>query len=238
MPSLDDLRAELDDLAARVERVHGVDLDAGRSWVCFGSFVLYLHRLREQFGDVDIFVSPAMFDRLGRRPQWSRRRPDPADPPYLERSYSGVPVHVFADWTAKDPEVDARQCRRASERVHDWPCAFLDVIRLHKAMSRKHGPDAHPKHALDVAAIDRFHATGERVAAERLLEAPAPLALPVTTRKATGGYELYARFVQAEQELAGRGPLGDAVVAYRWQQLSRRAQRAWEHVARAREVAA
>lgn len=157
--NIDLLRAELNEAAA-----HTGDLghpsptpmpETGRPWALFGSTVLLLHGIREQVGDVDVFVTHSIWEYLARRVAWSVHLPDPDDPPYLERHVGGYKVHAFYAWTLKDPEVDALQCRRAAELVHGWWCTPLDLIRVHKAMARKHGDNPRmAKHHRDVEAID------------------------------------------------------------------------------------
>lgn len=151
--NLDPLRDELDAAAAAA----GLSGAAGlRPWVLFGSTVLLLYGLRDRVGDVDVFVDPAITRVLRARPGWTVHTPDPADPSFLERTVDGETVHVFDDWTSRDPEVCALQCRAAAVLVHGWWCTPLQIIRMHKAMSvAKHGDElGQAKHLPDIAAID------------------------------------------------------------------------------------
>lgn len=128
-----------------------------KTWVLFGSAVLLLHGLRREIGDVDVFVRYSAWRELDRS-VWAYNRPDQNDPPFLERECAGHKVHAFHTWTDKDPEVDARQCRRAAEAVAGWWCTPLGLLRMHKAMSvAKHPADARQaKHLPDIEAIDAY----------------------------------------------------------------------------------
>lgn len=153
--NLDPLRDELDEAAA------AAGLGVGeRPWVLFGSVVLLLYGLRHFIGDVDVFVDPAVSRVLATRPAWTTHTPDPDDPPFLERTVDGETVHVFADWTSRDPEVSPTHCRAAGVLVHGWWCTPLQIIRMHKAMSvAKHaGAFGQAKHLPDIAAIDELAA--------------------------------------------------------------------------------
>jgi hypothetical protein len=127
-----------------------------KPWALFGSAVMLLHGLREEIGDVDVFVQPRVWTVLAHVGGWSRQAPEPHDPPFLEAERGGLHVHAFFDWTDKDPEVDAGQCLRAAQLIDGWWCTPLEIVRMHKAMS----PPKHPgdprqeKHLHDVAAID------------------------------------------------------------------------------------
>jgi hypothetical protein len=163
MAGFDTVRDELDqaaeDLGLRAGGVRAAAAGGAEPWVLFGSAVLLLWGLRDTIGDVDVFAHRGLWDELEYR-GWQRHTPDENDPPFLAKTIAGLDVHAFYDWTRKDPEVDARQCLRAAEAVHGWPCTPLQIIRMHKAMSLpKHvGSERHLKHARDVAAIDRLWA--------------------------------------------------------------------------------
>lgn len=153
-----DLADRLDDAAAA--RSEQLDPALGLPWVLFGSAVMRLHGIRDAIGDVDVFAAPVVWNELLRStsPRWTLRTPDVNDPPFLELDAIGTAVHVFYAWTAKDPEVDAIHCRRTAELVDGWPCAPLQVIRMHKAMAvDKHGiAGGRQKHRCDVLRIDGY----------------------------------------------------------------------------------
>lgn len=161
-PDLDLLRDELNAAAAAA----GVLEQQPRPWALFGSAVLLLYGLRDRIGDVDVFAAPELADILAGGCGWTVRRPDPHDPAFLERVIAGVCVHVFDDWTVRDPEVSAVQCRATAVLVHGWWCTPLQIIRMHKAMSvEKHaGELRQAKHLPDIAAIDAYTSTALAVA--------------------------------------------------------------------------
>lgn len=135
--------------------------DEAMPWCAFGSFPLYLHGIRKEYSDIDLFVAPELWQRMVHG--WSVRLPDPAHPPFLTRTFvGGVEVNAFYAWRADEPEVDATICRRQAAFVHDMPCAPLALIREHKAVTLERYPDSarHAKHRADVAAIDAFVAAG------------------------------------------------------------------------------
>jgi hypothetical protein len=142
--------------------------NAGRGeYVLFGSAVLYLHGLRDEVGDVDVFVSRGVwadwfqFDGDG----WHVRTPRADDPALLElRVEGGVKIHAFYDWTIRDSDwIRMWDCFEQAETVPTahlgtWQCAPLSLIRAHKVGAWKANPGSaiHEKHLKDVDAIDDY----------------------------------------------------------------------------------
>jgi hypothetical protein len=102
--------------------------------VMFGSVVMLLHGLREEIGDIDLFVSRRLYDELKVR-GWIEHRPRVGDPPFLEAHCgAGVPVHAFYAWTERDSWVCAAWCRYFAEEVEPGlPSIPLWLVRVHKA---------------------------------------------------------------------------------------------------------
>lgn len=154
--ALDALRDELSAVGAEKH-----DPWATPGYVLFGSAVLYLHGIRDDVGDVDLFVRPEYWERLSARPGWKALVPDVGDPPLLEgRVAEAAPAaHVFYAWSTRDAWVDAGRCFALAEFVGVWPCVPLCEIRRQKqaawdAAKREPGaPQA--KHVADLELIDR-----------------------------------------------------------------------------------
>jgi hypothetical protein len=151
---LDQLRAELDGAA----RAAGYSDSTIAPWALFGSTVLALWGLRNDVGDIDVFVDGSIWRHLDDTGRWTFRCPNPSDPGYLERELKGRPVHAFYAWTSRQPEVDAVQCRRTAQVVNGIPCTPLAIVRMHKAMAIEKWPrdPRVRKDRADVAAIDEL----------------------------------------------------------------------------------
>lgn len=148
----DDLRHEL------------LAVDAGGGYVLFGSAVLLLHGIRKHVGDIDVYVTPVVYDRLGGR-GWEEQRPHPTDPPFLEFTSPWCPrVHAFFDWSPRDDWMRGTlpAALREAEMREGWRCAPLDIVRGHKygciMQLAREGVDVAgtvwEKHVHDVRAID------------------------------------------------------------------------------------
>jgi hypothetical protein len=146
------------------ERMRHELMYAPQEYVVFGSTVMYLHGLREQIGDVDMFVSPWLYDVLYYAAGWQEFEPVVGHPPYLEGDFGiGVPVHAFAAWDPTDWGVCRDACFRHAELVEGLVCAPLWVVRAHKAsgvaiIDHRAGVDLigskWEKHLHDLARID------------------------------------------------------------------------------------
>lgn len=139
---------------------------ARNEYVLFGSAVLAIHGLRDEIGDLDVFVSRGVWAEwftIG--DYWHMRVPRIDDPPFLEmRVEGGVKIHAFYDWTIRDISwIDPSACFAQAETVPTahlgtWQCAPLSLIRDHKVGAWKNNPGSpiHEKHLKDVAAIDDY----------------------------------------------------------------------------------
>jgi hypothetical protein len=152
-------------------RQSNIDFDAIRDFIdplnpdlaMFGSAVLYLHGLRDRIGDVEFFVTERLYRLI--EPVAIERRPDPADPPYLEVDVgAGVPVNFFYDWCHADPHTSPEHCLRCAEIVKGWRCMPLWMLRtvklgaIHIMRGRLGSLEGTrwEKHVADVDAIDEY----------------------------------------------------------------------------------
>lgn len=122
--------------------------------VLFGSVVMYLHGLREEVGDIDVFVSAYVYAKLRDRNDWIEQYPREGDPPLLEYAPADslVPIHAFSQWTKRDTWLDVRRCHALAEDVlhlgRTWRCIPLREVRRHKVMAGR------AKDADDIALLD------------------------------------------------------------------------------------
>lgn len=112
-----------------------VAADDLRDVVLFGSSVLMLHGLREEIGDIDVFVRGRLYGELY-RVGLREERPREGDPPFLVfdgvEGEMSVPVHFFYDWTARDEWVSPGECFARAKMYRGWPCCPLDLVARHK----------------------------------------------------------------------------------------------------------
>lgn len=132
----------------------------------FGSTVLALAGLREECGDVDLAVLPALYRALQSRPGWTEQTPNLAHPRLLSWSQAPLQVDAFQAWRDDEPAIDvAEMIREAAMNTQaGLPCIPLALVRTHKVASlgyfaQQHdaSPYASPrqaKHVRDIAAID------------------------------------------------------------------------------------
>src|SRR4051794_31702938 len=89
-------------------------------YVLFGSMGMYFESLRDSVGDIDVFVSRAVWDRLQHFPNWVEHRPDPTDPPFLVLNTTPQ-IHAFYDWTKKNKSMDVpRNFAEAQTSASGW----------------------------------------------------------------------------------------------------------------------
>lgn len=123
--------------------------------VVFGSTVMLLHGIREDVGDVDLFVTEQAWTALVKC-GWVVRYPRAFDPPLLEWTGGAIKVHAFVRWTARDDWMNVREAWHEAERVGDWLCVPLELVRRWKLAAHEANPGSqeHAKHLRDVALID------------------------------------------------------------------------------------
>lgn len=130
--------------------------DPGMHICVFGSAVMLLHGLREQVGDVDLFVTREAAARLSLR-GWELLFPTPGDPPLLEWTGGRVRVHAFERWTRRDWWINVDEAWRRRTRVHGWPCVPLEIVARWKRQAHRYNPgSAHAKHLKDAERIDAY----------------------------------------------------------------------------------
>jgi hypothetical protein len=123
-----------------------------------GSTAMLLQGIAINPDDVDIYVKPPLFRQLELR-GWTKRYPDPRDPPLLESHFAGTKVHVWQDWN------DRHYIGDLVEYAFDnlvftkdgWPCISLIALRLVKTGALELNPNSarHRKHGLHVRMIDQ-----------------------------------------------------------------------------------
>lgn len=120
----------------------------------FGSGVMYLYGLREEIGDVDIFVSKPLWNKL-RSFGWEVKTPREEDPPFLEGCLEGMPpVHAFYAWKKRGMQIDVEGLLNTDLVVEGWPVQSLESLRAWKASIMHH--DTRPNDLGDIVRINEF----------------------------------------------------------------------------------
>jgi hypothetical protein len=135
---------------------------AERDYVLFGSAVLWLHGIRDEIGDVDVFVTGrvwgALWDlfQLEDDKQVTVETPRAGDPPFLSIPLASHPIHVFFDWSKRDEWLSVPDAFASAETVGGWRCVPLEMLRAWKATAHAENIDSarHQKHADDLVLID------------------------------------------------------------------------------------
>lgn len=100
--------------------------------VVFGSTVMRLHGLKDDIGDVDLFVPARTYHRLRSRPHgdWTEERPREDDPPFLSSTLPalGLNVSVFHCWTPRDKWLDVPEAVATASRVAGLLCVKLELV--------------------------------------------------------------------------------------------------------------
>lgn len=115
-----------------------------------GGAVLLLHGLREEIGDVDLFVRPATYRRL-RLSGWDERRPNPHDDAFLVWHGGPVPVCAFIRSRLTTPQVDTQETWERSHVHQGWRCADLELIYEWKRHAASNGNAKHERDAQVIA---------------------------------------------------------------------------------------
>lgn len=130
-----------------------------KTWVVFGSTVMWLHGLRDEVGDVDIWVTPLLWGRLIAR-GWQWKTPRAGDPPLAEKVIEGVPVHAFFDWEDRHslgPRIDllmfncAERIPAGDRSPQVFASSLTQVLRW-KKIAYGHG---YKKHDRDIQVIEK-----------------------------------------------------------------------------------
>lgn len=148
--------APFEPLRCELESVVHYDLPLRtKRYAIFGSAVMYLHGLREEIGDIDIFVDRYIYDQLKQK-GWVEQRPRAEDPPLLEAWLPGgqLPVHAFYDWKKRGMQIDVQELLNNPEYIQGWPVQRLEQLRDWKASIAHH--DTRPNDYADIAKIDAY----------------------------------------------------------------------------------
>lgn len=123
-------------------------------YTIFGSAVMYLHGLRQKVGDVDLFVTPALYSALRER-GWKEQWPKEGDPPLLECKFRHMPpAHAFYAWKGRGMPINVAEMLGSPRMVDGWPVQRLSQLREWK-LSISFDP-TRPNDFEDVIAIDSY----------------------------------------------------------------------------------
>lgn len=133
------------------------DENVKSGWVLMGSVVMYLHGLREEVGDVDLFVTPTKWGELIDK-GWDCETPRVDDPPIAATDLEGIDVRLnaFFDWDKRhgysqfEGGIVKAGIARAEFFEGLW-CQSLDQLATWKEYLAAN--NVHPKHGRDVALI-------------------------------------------------------------------------------------
>lgn len=131
-------------------------------YVIFGSAVMKLYDLKDEIGDVDVFVSQHSYAKLRKNPRWTEQRPRRDDPPFLAARYGDMDFHAFYAWTFREPLIDAPECFARAHRKDGVIAIPLELVAEQKAYSvRLHGAEGRwAKHRTDLDTINAYIAGG------------------------------------------------------------------------------
>lgn len=104
--------------------------------VIFGSTVMKLHGLKQDIGDVDLFVTPRLYAGMRRRrDEWHEQRPRDDDPPFLECRIDDLRLHAFHAWASRDRWMDVPAAFDQASPVHALRCIPLAMVAEHKRVA-------------------------------------------------------------------------------------------------------
>lgn len=141
-------------LPAQLVSALGVPPLSSPEWMVFGSGAMYLHGLRQEIGDVDLFVTPAKWGELIGR-GWDWETPRAGDPPIAATDIDGLPrLNAFFAWDGRhdrifDFEGGIVKAAFAEAKWHRgvWCQSLLQLLRwkewlFQQGVHEKHGRDA------------------------------------------------------------------------------------------------
>ncbi len=129
------------------------------SWLLMGSAVLLLHGLRDEVGDIDLFVTPTKWGELIDR-GWRWETPQAGDPPIAAIDLDGLPtVNAFFDWDRRHGYAfSGAGIVREGFAEAEWFDGFwsqsLEQLRQWKVWL--YAQRVHEKHGRDADAIGRY----------------------------------------------------------------------------------
>lgn len=152
----------LNEFRTRLNMELGWQMEEGiaPSWLLMGSGMMYLHGLREEVGDVDLFVTPEKWGELVGR-GWDWETPREGDPPLAAASIDGIDVRLnaFFDWDKRHGEVCFEEgvvaaAFREVEFFKGFYCQSLEQLLVWKEWLAAN--NVHPKHGADSALIREY----------------------------------------------------------------------------------
>lgn len=98
-----------------------------KDYVLFGSMPMFIRGLRDEVGDIDVFVRKPVYDDLKATGNWEEQTPNPEDPPFLVLD-TKPQVHVFYDWNKRDHWMSVDRCFDQAETHKGWRYAPLTEV--------------------------------------------------------------------------------------------------------------
>lgn len=127
----------------------------GNDWLLTGSIVLWLHGLRQDVGDIDMFVTPKAWDRLNAHLDYNGRWwkivvPNPEHPPLLRKKITwGMTVDAWKEW-AHPQDMTVEHAFATREVFKGFSVMGLTTLRDWKMKL------SDPKHPRDVKIINDY----------------------------------------------------------------------------------
>lgn len=108
------------------------DVDASEDdYVLFGSIPMWFTGIREDVGDIDVFVRPHIWNKLLSLNEFDIHTPNVADPSFLEyRNFKWPKIHIFYAWNQRDTWMDVERCYRdaVTDERTGWRYAPLTEV--------------------------------------------------------------------------------------------------------------
>jgi hypothetical protein len=133
-----------------------------KEWMLFGSSVMFLHGLRDEIQDVDIFVSPVLWGMLIAS-GWDWKTPKADDPPIAEKEICGFTIHAFFDWDQRhgyrifEGGIVNSAFAHAIKEIHHgkefWCQSLEELLRWKKWL---YSNQVHEKHGRDAKTIEIY----------------------------------------------------------------------------------
>lgn len=129
-------------------------------WLLMGSGMMYLHGLREEVGDIDLFVTPVKWGELIDK-GWDWETPRAGDPPLAAVNIDGIDVrcNAFFDWDERHGRVCFEEgvvaaAFREVAFFKGFYCQSLTQLLMWKEWLAAN--NVHPKHGTDVMRIKEY----------------------------------------------------------------------------------
>lgn len=155
LPDIPQLRGRLN-LELGPQSLPGIKPD----WLLMGSAMMYLYGLREEVGDIDLFVTPEKWGELIGK-GWEWETPRAGDPPIAAANIDGIDVRLnaFFDWDKRHGAVCFEEgvvtaAFREVEFFRGFYCQSLSQLLTWKEWLAAN--NVHPKHGIDAVAIREY----------------------------------------------------------------------------------